>query len=111
MPGVVKARDAMRQLLPFMGAYGAYEIVRGLAARTGRAPFVNAGHVIDFEKALHVFVEPAIHRWTEPHHALIVLADWTYVNAHIVITLGVLAFLYARHADRFVSTRNTFMIA
>jgi hypothetical protein len=115
MPGVVKARrdwrDAIRQLVLFMGAYGAYEIVRGVAAQTGRTPFANAAGVIDFERSLHVFVEPAVQRWATAHRVLIVIADWTYVNAHIVITIGALAYVYARRGGEFARMRNTFLIA
>ncbi len=115
MPGAVNARrewrDVARQLLLFMGAYGAYEIVRGLAAQAGHTPYANAARVIDVERSLHLFVEPAIQRWTAARHGLLVLADWTYVNAHIAITLCVLAFVYARHNERFTAIRNTFLIA
>jgi hypothetical protein len=94
-----------------MAAYGAYEIVRGLAAQTGRAPFANATRVINFERSLHLFVEPAVQRWTAAHRALIAVADWTYVNAHIVITIAALAYVYARRGEEFPVMRNTFLIA
>ncbi len=104
--------DAIRQLLLFVGAYMLYELVRGLSA-TGSSPtpFVNGDRIISMERALHVFIEPSIQDWTQRTHWLMDVADWTYLNAHLVVTLGALAFIYLRRNDSFYFVRNMFMIA
>jgi hypothetical protein len=75
-------------------------------------PFGNATRIIDFERTLHVFVEPQIQTWVVSHaHWLLDIADWTYINAHFALTVGVLAFIYLRRNDSFYFVRNMFMIA
>jgi membrane-associated phospholipid phosphatase len=106
--------DVARQLALFAAAYGAYELVRGLLASTisSYKPFGDATRIIDLERTLHVFAEPQIQAWATGHaHWLLDVADWTYLNAHFVLTVGVLAFIYLRRNDSFYFVRNMFMIA
>jgi membrane-associated phospholipid phosphatase len=107
--------DLMRQLALFLGAYFLYSIVRlvvhGGAYNPGYRPFGDAMRIIDVERVLHVFVEPTIQEWALDKHWLIDGADWIYVNAHLFVTVGVLAWLYTRHNRSFYFVRNTFLIA
>ena len=49
----------------FCGAYWLYRLVRGFTdGRAGEA-FDNAREVIGLEQHLGLFIEPAIHAWTE----------------------------------------------
>ncbi len=104
--------DVFRQVLLFLGAYLLYQVVRGLidGDDVARASW-NAYKVIDLERALHVFVEPSIQDWAMDHRWLMDLADWTYLNAHYVVTIGALVFIYLRRNDSFYFIRNMFMIA
>ena len=104
--------DVIRQLLLFVGAYAVYQLVRGLVNDNDVAlASWNATKVIDLERALHVFVEPSIQAWALNKHWLMDIADWTYLNAHYVVTVGALTFIYLRRNDSFYFVRNTFMIA
>jgi membrane-associated phospholipid phosphatase len=104
--------DVVRQLLLFVGAYALYQLVRDLlnANDVAKASW-NATKVIDLERALHIFIEPSIQAWTLNEHWLIDIADWTYLNAHYVVTVAALMFIYLRRNDSFYFVRNTFMIA
>ncbi|MDE3130789.1 MAG: phosphatase PAP2 family protein [Acidobacteriota bacterium] len=104
--------DAARQLSCFALAYLGYETVRGLVGLGGTRPFGDAGRIIDLERTLHLFAEPAIQSWTT-HHArwLLELADWTYLNAHFALTTAALVFIYLRRNDSFHLVRNTFVVA
>jgi len=105
-------RDALRQLLLFAGAYALYQVVRGLVDGNDVAKASwNATKIIDLERTLHVFVEPSIQAWVSNVHWLMDGADWIYLNAHYVVTIGVLVFLYTRRHDSFCVVRNTFLIA
>ena len=102
----------MRQVLLFVGAYLLYQVVRGLVDGNDVAKASwNATKVIDLERALHVFVEPSVQAWALNEHWLMDIADWTYLNAHYVVTLGALVFIYLRRNDSFYFVRNMFMIA
>jgi membrane-associated phospholipid phosphatase len=107
--------DLMRQLALFLGAYFLYSIVRlavhGGAYNPGYRPFGDAMRIIDVERVLHVFVEPSIQEWALDKHWLIDGADWIYLNAHLFVTIGVLAWIYTRHNRSFYFVRNTFLIA
>ena len=104
--------DAARQVSLFGLAYLGYETVRGLIGVAGQRPFADAARVIDLERRLHVFTEPRVQSWTT-HHArwLLDVADWTYLNAHFVLTAAALLFIYLRRNDSFYFVRNMFMVA
>jgi membrane-associated phospholipid phosphatase len=104
--------DIVRQLSMFAAVYMAYELVRGLVGVAGYKPFGDATRVINFERSLHIFVEPTIQSWVTSHvHWLLDVADWTYLEAHFFLTAGVLVFIYLRRNDSFYFVRNMFMIA
>lgn len=105
--------DLLRQIALFTGAFLLYDLVRGLVADNGNLykPFGDAMRIIDFERALHIFVEPSIQAWAENKHWLMDALDWTYLNGHFFITFGALVFMYVRRNDSFYFVRNTFLIA
>jgi membrane-associated phospholipid phosphatase len=107
--------DAIRQLLLGAAAYMLYEVVRAIVAGNplapGYKPFGDATKIINFERLLHVFVEPSIQAWTLKAHWLTVIADFTYLNAHYIVTIGALVFIYLRRNQSFYFVRNMFLIA
>jgi membrane-associated phospholipid phosphatase len=106
-------RDVIRQLLLFVGAYLLYQVVRGLVDHGdvfAKASW-DATKVINLERTLHVFIEPSIQNWALNRHWLMDIADFSYLNAHYVVTVGALAFIYLRRNGSFYFVRNTFMIA
>ena len=104
-------RDVLRQIALFAGAYVLYQVVRGVAEGSGYKPFGDATRIINLERVLHVFVEPSIQHWVAARHWLMDAADWTYLNAHYFVTLGVLVWLYLRRNETFYFIRNMFMVA
>jgi len=104
--------DLVRQLMLFSGAYVLYQLVRGLvAAGSGYKPFGDATTIINFERAAHVFIEPSVQAFAMRTRWLIDLADWSYLNAHYLVTPAALLFLYLRRNRFFYYVRNTFLIA
>jgi membrane-associated phospholipid phosphatase len=104
--------DVARQLLLLLAAYLGYETVRGLVGVAGPRPFDDATRIIDLERTLHVFAEPAIQTWTIAHAPwLLDVADWTYLNAHFALTAAALVWIYLRRNDSFYFVRNMFMLA
>ncbi len=103
--------DVLRQLAMFGLAYGGYEVVRWGVGGDGELPSGDATRIINFERGLHVFVEPSVQAWAQNRRVLIDAADWTYLNAHYLVTIGALAYIYLRRNDSFYFVRNMFMIA
>ena len=104
--------DVVRQLSLFVGAYLLYQVVRGLVDGNDVAKASwNATKVINLERTLHIFIEPHIQAWVLNRRWLMDIADWSYLNAHYVVTIGALTFIYLRRNDSFYFVRNMFMIA
>ncbi len=105
-------RDLLRQIVLFAGAFLLYDLVRGLVeGGNGYKPFGDAMKIINFERALHIFIEPSVQAWAMSMHWLMDAADWVYLNGHFFVTFGVLAFIYWRRNDSFYFVRNMFMLA
>ena len=104
--------DLLRQLGLFTAAVLSYNLVRGLVSSPHPyKPFGNAMQIIDFERALHIFVEPSVQAWTQGQHWLMQIADWTYLNGHFFVTLGAMTFIYSRRNGSFYFVRNAILIS
>jgi hypothetical protein len=103
--------DAVRQVLLFGGAYYLYRIVRGVVDGHVEAAFAHAREVVNTERTLHLFFEPSVQTWTVGKSWLIHTADFTYVNAHFVISTSFLVWLYFWRNEAFYFVRNMFMVA
>lgn len=105
-------RDLASQLLLFAGAYVGYQLVRGLVGTgSGYRPFGDATTVINLERTIHVFVEPDIQTWGMRSCWLMDLADWSYLNAHYLVTPAALLFIYLCRNESFYFVRNMFLVA
>lgn len=104
--------DVLRQIALFVCAFFLYDLVRG-AVNSGNLykPFGDAMRIIDFERAVHIFVEPSVQAWTQNVHWLMDAADWAYLNGHFLITFAVLVFIYVRRNESFNFIRNVLMIS
>ena len=104
--------DVLLQVALFVGAYLLYQLVRGLVDGNDVAKATwNAYKVINLERTLHVFVEPSIQAWAINNRWLMDIADSTYLNAHYVVTLGALVWIYLKRNESFYFVRNMFMMA
>ncbi len=103
--------DLVRQVLLFLAAYEGYQIVRGLVNSKVAVATWNATKIINLEHSLHIFAEPSIQSWASGQTWLIDGAGWMYLNAHYIVTLGALAFIYLKRNESFYFVRNMFMCA
>jgi membrane-associated phospholipid phosphatase len=104
--------DLFRQIAVFLVAFALYDLVRGLVSiGNPYKPFGDAMKIIDFERALHVFVEPSIQGWAENSHALMNVLAWSYLNTQLVITTATIVFIYVRFNRSYYFVRNMFLVA
>jgi hypothetical protein len=104
--------DIFRQIGLFVLAFLLYDAVRGLVVDGNPyKPFGNAMKIINFERAMHIFVEPSVQAWAENKHVLMDVLDWTYLNGHFLVTLAALVFIYFRRNDSFYFVRNVLLIS
>jgi hypothetical protein len=103
--------DAARQVAIFAAAYYSYRLVRGQADTRAASAFEHARDVINLERGLHVFVEPALQSWTSGSDVLIDAASWLYLNAQFTITIGALVWLYLFRNRSFYFVRNMMVVS
>jgi hypothetical protein len=70
----------------------------------------HAKDVLNLERSLHLSPELSLDRWLAGHHTLgLILSDY-YDNAHFVVTLAVLGYLWWRRADIYRPLRNALVL-
>lgn len=97
-----------RELALLAILYGAYSVVRNLMGDNEALAFQNAELVIDAEKALYIFHEPAIQDAFD-HGWLMSQLNSFYGIAHFTVTAGVMLWLYHRRAT-YPRYRNAIMV-
>jgi hypothetical protein len=114
MPAMrARALDIARQAALFVAAYYLYRLVRGAVddPQSAAIAFENARRIIEVERSLGLFREPAIQGWAREVGWLEQFSVWMYINAQTTITVGGLAWIWLRHRDSFSFVRNMFLIA
>jgi len=87
-----------------------YDAVTNLAPLRLSTALGNARGILHVERVLHVDPELSLDRWLTSHHSLgLILSDY-YDNAHFVVTLGVLAWLWWRRAELYRPLRNSLVL-
>jgi membrane-associated phospholipid phosphatase len=103
--------DALRQLALFASAYYLYRLVRGFSDGEVHTAFANARSLVDLERGMHLFFEPALQAWATNESWIVHGASWMYVNSHFMVTTTFLVWLYLARNQAFYFVRNMFMIA
>lgn len=104
-------RDALRQLGLVAFAYYLYRMVRGMIDGEVSTAFENARLLVDVERAMGLFFEPALQAWALTVPGLLEVASAIYVNSHFVVTTSFMVWLYLRRNDDFYVIRDMFMVA
>lgn len=87
-----------------------YDAITNLAPLRLAPALAHAGAVLHLEQTLHLDPELALDRWLAGHHTLgLVVSDY-YDNAHFVVTLGLLGWLWWRRADLYRPLRNSLVL-
>jgi hypothetical protein len=84
-----------------------YDAINNLAPVRLHAALAHGWGVLHLERSLGLDPELTLNRWLTHHHTLgLLLADY-YDNAHFIVTLGLLGWLWYRRADIYRPLRNT----
>jgi hypothetical protein len=87
-----------------------YDAVTNLAPLRLSTALGNARGILQVERVLHIDPELSLDRWLASHHSLgLILSDY-YDNAHFIVTLGVLGWLWWRRADLYRPLRNSLVL-
>jgi membrane-associated phospholipid phosphatase len=87
-----------------------YDAVDNLAPLRLSTALGNARGILHVERLLQIDPELTLDRWLAAHHTIgVVLANY-YDNAHFVVTLGILGWLWWKRADLYRPLRNTLVL-
>jgi hypothetical protein len=103
--------DAATQFLLFFLAYNGYQVVRGLSEGREVTAYANAERLVEIQRSMGTFFEPAFQQALLDHEWLINLANFLYMNTHFVVTTSFLVWLYLFRNDHFYFVRNMFIVA
>ena len=87
-----------------------YDAINNLAPLRLHAALGHAQGVLDVERALHLDPELGLDRWLAGHHTLGLMISDYYDNAHFMVTLGLLGWLWWRRADIYRPLRNSLVL-
>ncbi len=88
----------------------AYDAITELAPLRLSAALGHARGILHLERLLHLDPELALNRWLAGHHTLgLVVSDY-YDNAHFIVTLGLLGWLWWRRPDLYRPLRNSLVL-
>jgi PAP2 superfamily len=87
-----------------------YDAITNFAPLRLHAALIHAEGVLGVERSLGIDPELGLDRWLAGHHTLgLVVSDY-YDNAHFVVTLGLLGWLWVRRADLYRPLRNVLVL-
>jgi hypothetical protein len=115
LPRPAHARAAARsrwwvELLAIGWLLFLYDAITNLAPLRLSIALGNARGILHVERVLHIDPELSLDRWLASHHSLgLILSDY-YDNAHFVVTLGVLGWLWWRRAELYRPLRNSLVL-
>jgi hypothetical protein len=87
-----------------------YDAVTNLAPLRRTAAYDHSRSILDLERRLHIDVEASLDHWLAQHHTVALLVANYYDNAHFVVTLGVVGWLWWRHPDHYRPLRSTLVL-
>ncbi len=83
-----------------------YDAITNVAPLRLHAAVAHAKDVLSVEQAVHIDPERSLDRWLAGHHTLGLWISDYYDNAHFIVTLGLLGFLWWRRTDIYRPLRN-----
>lgn len=87
-----------------------YDAITNFAPLRVQLALAHARGVLGLEQSLHIDPERTLDRWLAGHHTLgLVVSDY-YDNAHFIVTLGLLGWLWWRRADIYRPLRNSLVL-
>jgi len=87
-----------------------YDATTNLAPLRLHLALAHAEGVLNLERSLHIDPELSLDRWLAGHRTLGLLVSDYYDNAHFIVTLGLLGWLWWRRSDLYRPLRNSLVL-
>ncbi len=88
-----------------------YDAVTNLAPLRVHAALAHGAAILRIERLLGIDPEHTLDRWLAAHHTVGLAVSDYYDNAHFIVTLGLLGWLWLRRADIYRPLRNALVLA
>lgn len=87
-----------------------YDMVTNLAPLRLHAAIDHGRGLLHVERILHLDPELTLNRWLSAHHLLASAISYYYDNAHFIVTLGLLGWLWWRRVKDYRPLRNMLLL-
>jgi hypothetical protein len=87
-----------------------YDMINNLAHLRYGLAIAHATDVLRLERTLGIDPEHTLNLWMAQHHTLGVVSSYYYDNAHFIVTLGLLGWLWWRRADIYRPMRTALVL-
>lgn len=88
-----------------------YYATRGLAIGQEQTALANARALIDLQRTLNFFVEPAFNQWVVAHPAAVNFLNWVYTYLHMPVLIAFALWVYAFRQPQYAVIRNAFLVS
>jgi hypothetical protein len=102
---------ALRSFLPLLGVLALCPLAALVIGDDPHEPVQRAAAIVELERAVGIYVEPAVHAWAREHDNLMTVAGAFYVIAHIGVAGWALAWTWILRRDVFPRVRAAFVCA
>jgi PAP2 superfamily len=86
-----------------------YDMITNLAPAREAVALAHGRSILSLEQSLHIDPELSLNRWLAGHQTLGAVTSYYYDNAHFMVTIGLLAWLWWRRADVYRPLRNSLL--
>jgi membrane-associated phospholipid phosphatase len=87
-----------------------YDMITNLAPAREALALAHGRDILDVEHSLHIAPELSLNRWLEGHHTIAIILSYYYDNAHFIVPLGLLGWLWWKRADLYRPLRNSLVV-
>jgi len=99
-----------RELLVIAWLCWVYDAITNLAPLRMHSALSHSRDILNLERSLHLDPELTLNKWLASHHTLGLLVSDYYDNAHFIVTLSLLGWLWYRRAAIYRPLRNALVL-
>ncbi len=101
--------SGLRQVAIVTVALALCPLAAVVSTRDPAVPMARARALVDLERSLGLFFEPALHAWLQQHAWLLAAAGVFYVWVHVPALIGIFVWAWLAHRPRFTLLRDWFL--
>jgi PAP2 superfamily len=104
---LARPHGGVAEVAALFALYGLYEVVRGFGDASLAVARAHAADIVALERSLGVYGERGVQELAEQIPGLPALLGVAYIALHILVTAGVLVWVYRRRREHFPILRTT----